>query len=207
MLKGLKQEIDTSAEKLLSLDHAPNFQVFEKNQIALCQGDKIRITQNGKSLEDRKINNGQVYSVVGFNKSNNIILSNGTSLDKDFAHFTHGYCTTSHASQGKSVDRVLIAQSSGSFKATSQQQFYVSVSRGKQNCTLYTDNAADLRRAITKNADRLTATDIAAKSTKTDKVQEQQKFVSRMKSLSEAYLTRAKDAWRDINKGNFGKSK
>ncbi len=194
-------------EKLLSLDHAPHFQVFEKSDIALCQGDKIRISQNGKSLEDRKLNNGQIYSVVGFNKKNDIILSNGATLGKDFGNFTHGYCTTSHASQGKSVDRVLIAQSSASFKATSKQQFYVSVSRGKQSCHIYTDNAVDLRQAINKNADRLTALDIADKKPKTDKIQEQQKLVSRIKSLSHAYVSRAKETWRDISKGNFGKGK
>lgn len=194
-------------EKLLPLDHAPKFQVFEKSNIALSQGDKIRITQNGKSLESRKLNNGQIYSVIGFNKSNNIILSNGATLDKDFAHFTHGYCTTSHASQGKSVDRVLIAQSSASFKATSQQQFYVSVSRGKQNCTVYTDNVADLRQAITKNADRLTASDIAGKNAKTDSLKEQQKLVSRLKSLSQAQQSRGKQVGRDINKVNIVKGK
>lgn len=194
-------------EKLLSLDHAPNFQVFEKSNIALCQGDKIRITQNGKSVEDRKLNNGQIYGVVGFNKKNDIILSNGATLGKDFGNFTHGYCTTSHASQGKSVDRVLIAQSSASFKATSKQQFYVSASRGKQNCSIYTDNAADLRQAINKNADRLTASDIAAKTPKKETLGEQQKLVSRLKSLKDTYMTRVKETWRDVNKGSFGKGK
>ncbi|MBL7815678.1 MAG: relaxase domain-containing protein [Saprospiraceae bacterium] len=193
-------------EKLLDLNHAPNFQVFDKVETALSQGDKIRITQNGKSLENRKLNNGQVYSVVGFNKKNDILLSNGTTLGKDFAHFTHGYCTTSHASQGKSVDRVLIAQSSASFKATSKQQFYVSVSRGKQSCTVYTDNVADLRQAINKNADRLTASDIADKNTKidkTDKTQEQQKLVSRLKSLKDSYTSRG-DVGRGQGKSGFG---
>lgn len=52
-------------------------------------------------------------------------------LPNDVGHIQHGYVATSHAAQGKTVDRVLIAMGSESVPAISAEQFYVSVSRGR----------------------------------------------------------------------------
>jgi len=59
-------------------------------------------------------------------------------------HFTYGYCQTSHSSQSKSVNHVLVAQSSESFVASSREQFYVSVSRGKSTIKIFTDSRRGL---------------------------------------------------------------
>ena len=58
-------------------------------------------------------------------------------VGKEFGHLAHGYVTTSHASQGKTVDRVLIAMGSESRPAINAEQFYVSVSRGRDQATVY----------------------------------------------------------------------
>jgi hypothetical protein len=70
---------------------------------------------------------------------------------------------TSHASQGKTVDRVFIGQSTQSWGATSREQFYVSASRGRQQVTVYTDDKSALRDAIQRSDDRLTATELVAR--------------------------------------------
>jgi hypothetical protein len=75
----------------------------------------------------------------------------------------HGSQTeTSHASQGGTVDRVLIGQSSESFPASSREQFYVSASRGRKKVLVYTDDKEALRDAINRSDDRLTATEFVA---------------------------------------------
>ena len=43
-----------------------------------------------------------------------IIVDHGWVIDRDFGHITHGYCVTSHASQGVTVDKVFIGMSSES---------------------------------------------------------------------------------------------
>ena len=79
---------------------------------------------------------------------------------KDFGHLTHGYVTTSHASQGKTVDRVLIAMGSESRGAISAEQFYVSVSRGREKATIYSDMSRDeLREAVKRMDARKSATE------------------------------------------------
>ena len=74
----------------------------------------------------------------------------------------HGYCTTSHASQGKTVDRVLIAMGAESFPAASQQQFYVSVSRGRKACTIDCADKRELLDAVGRSEVRTSATELAA---------------------------------------------
>jgi hypothetical protein len=59
------------------------------------------------------------------------------------------------------VDRVLIAQSSASFPASSQEQSYVSISRARKQATIYTDDKRALLEAVTHSDDRFTATELA----------------------------------------------
>lgn len=178
--KNDKNEIlikGTDNENLaVSLDHSKNFNLFQTHEIKFAEGDKIRITGNGKTLEGKHIFNGNLYGVKGFDKSGNIKLSNGATLSKDFGNFTHGYVVTSHASQGKTVDKVIISQSSLSSKAASQEQFYVSVSRGKEEIAIYTDDKEELLRGVSNSAARTSATELV------EKMQKQAKEVNRLKA-------------------------
>ena len=67
---------------------------------------------------------------------------------------------TSHSSQGKTVDRVFVGQSSESFPASSREQFYVSASRARESVTIYTDNKQDLLDAVSRSDERLSATEL-----------------------------------------------
>ena len=145
----------------LPSDQAARFQVFHPTEIAFAPGDMLRITHNGRTTDGKhRLNNGDLHRVGGFDSSGNILLDNGWKVAKDYGHLAYGYCVTSHSSQGKSVDRVLIGQSADSFPASSREQFYVSVSRGKKQATIYTDSRDDLLAAVEKSDDRLTATEL-----------------------------------------------
>jgi conjugative relaxase-like TrwC/TraI family protein len=142
-------------------DQAARFQVFHAMPLRLAPGDMLRITKNGKALDGKhRLNNGDLHRVAGFDESGNIRLENGWKVASDYGHLAYGYCVTSHSSQGRSVDRVLIGQSSDSFAASSREQFYVSVSRGKKQATIYTDHRDELLRAIDRSDDRLTTFDL-----------------------------------------------
>ena len=60
------------------------------------------------------------------------------------------------------MDRVFIGQSSESFPASSREQFYVSVSRARQQATIYTDDKESLLDAVSRSDDRMTATEFVA---------------------------------------------
>ncbi|GIK18969.1 MAG: conjugative relaxase [Planctomycetota bacterium] len=145
----------------LPLDQAARFQLYRPSVLPVAQGDVVRVTRNGKTADGRhRLNNGALYTVKRFDRAGNLVLTNGWKIAKDYGHLSLGYCTTSHASQGKTVDRVLIAQSSASFPASSREQAYVSVSRARERATLYTDDKDALLAAVSRSDDRLTATEL-----------------------------------------------
>lgn len=147
----------------LPLDQAERFQVYRPSVLPIAPGDVLRITRNGTTADrQHRLNNGSLYTVRGFDVSGNIVLANGWTVSKNYGHLAHGYVVTSHASQGKTVDRVLIGQSSDSLPASSREQFYVSVSRGRERATIYTDDKDALLEAVSGTDDRLTATEFVA---------------------------------------------
>lgn len=147
----------------LPLDQADKFQVFHLALLPVAPGETVRITRNGTTADgDHRLNNGAVYTIKRLDKTGNMVLTNGWTIAKDFGHLAHGYCVTSHASQGKTVDRVFIGQSSESLPASSREQFYVSVSRGRERATIYTDDKKSLLEAVSRSDERVTATELFA---------------------------------------------
>lgn len=169
-----------------------NYHLFEPKEVPLAKGDKIRITGNGKAADGKHLFNGTLYKVNGFDKEGNIRLSNGSTLSKDYGHFALGYVVTSHASQGKTVDKVIISQSSMSFRASSQEQFYVSVSRGREAVSIYTDDKGDLLEAVKRSNERRSAIDLTRKNRLMNNAIEisRQSFLKRIKE--QAYQAVAK---------------
>lgn len=155
-------------EDVLPLSEASKFQLYEQDDLTLAKGDKIRMTQNGFALskkavlgrDKKQVNNGATYEVEGFTREGDIKLSNGYVLPKNYGGLTHGYVLTSHASQGKTTDVALIALGSESFSAANREQFYVSVSRGREAVRLYTDDKEAMRDAIKGSGARLSATEL-----------------------------------------------
>jgi conjugative relaxase-like TrwC/TraI family protein len=160
----------------LPVENADRFQVFRTRELAIAEGDRIRLTQNGslKTLVQMapslkgptlretptRVSNGDTFTVEGFTRSGEIRLTGGKILPKTYGHFGLGYTDTSYASQGKTVDRVFIATGNESLRATNQQQWYVSVSRGRESARIYVDSKAEVREAIQRSAQRLSAVEL-----------------------------------------------
>jgi len=71
-----------------------------------------------------------------------------------------GYVDTSYASQGKTVDRVFIAVGNQSLAAADQQQWYVSASRGREMAKVYVEDKDEVRGAIARGGQRLSAVEL-----------------------------------------------
>jgi hypothetical protein len=100
--------------------------------------------------------------VTGFGVNGSIKLSNGKILQKDFGHLASGYYATSWSSQSKTVDRVLVAEGSESFRADNMEGFYVSVTRGREGVRIYTEDKQGLRERIVHSGQRGSATELLA---------------------------------------------
>lgn len=156
LLKGPKGEFTP-----LPLSLADRFQTYQRHSIPLAAGDAIRITKNGNISKGlHRVHSGGNYKVKGVGEDGRVTLTNGWTIGTDFQHFQHGYCLTSHASQGRTVDCVFIAQGSQSFAATNPQQFYVSASRAREQVRIYTDDKAGLKDAASRGQPRMAATEL-----------------------------------------------
>lgn len=135
-----------------------SFDVCTEHQIEVAPGDRLLLQGNRK--EERLIN-GQVVEVAAV-KDGRITLKGGREIPKNYRKFCHGYALTSHASQGKTVDAVVVVASSRSLPAINSKQFYVSVSRGRETCRVFTDDLALLRQRIGRADDRKAAVELDA---------------------------------------------
>jgi ATP-dependent exoDNAse (exonuclease V) alpha subunit len=165
----LQREDGTRA--ILPAGQASRFQVFVTDTLKIAEGDRISVTKNGQaevgeSGKSVRINNGEIFTVEGFTKRGDIRLSDGKVLDKRYGHWNFGYVETSYSAQGKTVDRVFIATGNESLAATGKQQWYVSVSRGREACKVYVDSKDDVRDAIAKKGERLSAVELMSQQPK-----------------------------------------
>ena len=144
-----------------------SFDVYQEHPIEVARGDVLRITKNrrpDRRSSAKRLNNGTLLTVEGFTRDGDLNLSNGQTIPKDWGHVDHGVTVTSYASQGKTFDRVFVAQSSLSFPASSPEQAYVSASRGRKSVTVYTDNLPALRSAISTTRPAINASDLASRA-------------------------------------------
>jgi ATP-dependent exoDNAse (exonuclease V) alpha subunit len=131
------------------------FDVGESRTLKVAAGDKLLLQANWR----KKFVNGELVEVKAI-QGDSVALADGRVIPENYRTFTHGYAVTSHAAQGKTVDEVLVVASSRSLPAINQQQFYVSISRGRDACRVFTDDAEMLRSHVTRSSARLAAVEI-----------------------------------------------
>jgi hypothetical protein len=147
--------------KALPLSMPEAFSVYERKKLEICEGDRLRITCNGRSADNHRLNNKDVHSVDYISHDGKIVLENGWKLDRDFKHLDHGYALTSHAAQGKTVDWVFVAESAQlSTWASDLRQFYVSMTRGRKGSKLYVDDLELVQENVSRRRERPMATEM-----------------------------------------------
>jgi len=136
---------------------AASFDVGVARELQVAAGDWLLLQANhgkefinGERVQVREIQNGR------------IALADGRTLPAGFNTFTHGYAVTSHSSQSRTVDDVLLVASSRSFAAVNREQFYVSISRCRERCHVFTDDADLLARRVTDSHERKAAIELQA---------------------------------------------
>lgn len=165
--KGVLIQNELDETRTLPTERSKDYELYEKSLIPIARKDIVRVTRNGFDLQKKDLLNGQMFEVLKASNSGKIQLRNLISkteyeINQDFGHLSHAYCITSHASQGKNVDQVLIAQPASTFPATSSKQFYVSVSRGKEGVKIYTDKKQELMEHAAKLGDRQSAIELVS---------------------------------------------
>ncbi|MGD1019858.1 MAG: MobF family relaxase [Verrucomicrobiia bacterium] len=134
--------------------------VCQPTELALAAGDRLQLKANARTRSGQRLANGELVTVENVGVDGRIRLTDGRVLERDYRQFVRGFAITSYASQGKTVDYVLFSDS-GIKAATSQQQWYVTISRGRKGITIFTTDNAQLRENILRSGDRTLAIDLA----------------------------------------------
>lgn len=106
------------------------FNVSRPVSLEICAGDKLLARANDKTAN---VINGEVFTVAEM-CGGIITTADGRAIDtKQFASLAHGFAVTSHRSQSKTAEHVVVAAARLDAKAA-----YVACSRGRSSCTLHT---------------------------------------------------------------------
>jgi len=159
----------TDKHLLIEADHRIRPVPFkELNKITVCQpkeitlstGDRLQLKANAQSKDGRRLANGELVTVKEMHADGRIALNDGRVLPKNYRQFVRGYAVTSYAAQGKTVDYVLFSDSAVK-AATNEQQWYVTISRGRKGVKVFTADKIQLRQNITHSGHRTLALDMA----------------------------------------------
>jgi hypothetical protein len=146
-------------EKQLPLDQAAKFSVFEREEMTLTIGDRVRFTKNVRHRGQKFLNN-ELRTVLGIDEGK-ITFDKGEIVRKSAAlHIDQGIAVTSHASQAKTVDQVIVSVPVRAFSQANEAQFYVSMSRARSAMHVFTDSKVALREAVTRPSERLSFSEL-----------------------------------------------
>lgn len=134
--------------------------VGERHELPVSVGERLLLRSNAPG-----ITHGELVEVSGFDGAN-IQLKDGRKLGPGYRTFTHGYAVTSHGSQGKTVDEIILVATARSLPAVHREQFYVSISRGRDQCRVLTDDLAVLRGHVARSSRRIAALETEPKTTR-----------------------------------------
>jgi ATP-dependent exoDNAse (exonuclease V) alpha subunit len=133
--------------------------VCRERETPLSIGDRLQLKANAMTKSGRALANGELVTVARIESDGRIVLHDGRVLERDYRQFVRGYAVTSYGSQGKTVDYVLFSDSAVQ-AATSRQQWYVTISRGRKGVRIFTADTEQLRENIARSGDRELALDL-----------------------------------------------
>ncbi|HTS17181.1 MAG TPA: MobF family relaxase [Verrucomicrobiae bacterium] len=145
--------------RTVPLRFADRLTVCQPMKLSLAAGDCLQLKANGRTRKGQRLANGELVTVKHIGADGRIRLTDGRTIEKNYRHFVRGFVITSYASQGKTVDHVLFSDSAIK-AATNQQQWYVTISRGRKGITIFTSDKAQLAENIQRSGDRPLALDM-----------------------------------------------
>jgi conjugative relaxase-like TrwC/TraI family protein len=129
--------------------------VFREEMRSFSVGDRIQLTAPANNLRVANRELGTIESIDADGRLR-LKIDGGRMVELDphkHPHLDHGYAMTSHSSQGQTADRVLIHVDTelGAKDLLNSRMAYVSVSRGRYDAQIYTNNAATLGQELSRD--------------------------------------------------------
>jgi conjugative relaxase-like TrwC/TraI family protein len=155
------QEVSFNPENLKGKAKQLHLEVFSVQNKIFRIGDKIAFN---KAINKLRIQNSNQATITNITHDKiTIKLESGRNVtfattSNEIKHIDHSYSITAHKAQGLTCDNVIAVVESYRKHLTTQKNFYVSISRAKQNAIIITDHKANTINLLQKN----TGIDISA---------------------------------------------
>jgi ATP-dependent exoDNAse (exonuclease V) alpha subunit len=149
--------------------HLDHITVCRPLEVTIAEGDRLQLKANRRLQGGSSVANGELVTVRQLRSDGHIELVDGRVLDPGYRQFAPGYAVTSYGSQGKTVDFVLFSDSAVK-TATSDQQWYVTISRGRRGIRIFTPDKEQLRENVVCPGRRKLALEIASPLTARQRV-------------------------------------
>lgn len=157
---------DGSERTLIPQKLPPNLKadalsLYERRELAIHQGERIRWTQNDPAREFLNAGQARVEAIDRTGVTVACAATGAVHLlkhgDPMLARLDLAYALNTHAAQGVTSEHGIVMLSSTERNLASTQGFLVALTRIADKATLVTDNAAALERVVTRNSGEKTA--------------------------------------------------
>jgi conjugative relaxase-like TrwC/TraI family protein len=159
-----RNQLTVQTEKGEHVTYTPSrlkgVEVFKEEERAFAAGDRIQFKAIDKG---RAIANGALGTIEKLEPDGQatVRMDSGKEFSaklQTLRHIEHGYATTSHSSQGATVDTVLVnVDTERSATLVNQKQLYVSISRARHDAQIYTNDKEALEKAVSRDVQKSTA--------------------------------------------------
>jgi conjugative relaxase-like TrwC/TraI family protein len=148
-------------ERRLDPRRTTNYGVGLAQELGVAAGERLLVRAN---LKPSGLKNGDLVEVASFGERGSILLKDGRELPGWFREFSHGYASTSHSAQGKTVDRGILIMADDGIAAGNLKQAYVSNSRFRESQMIYTTDLKAARESMQRPGDRMLASELVPRA-------------------------------------------
>jgi ATP-dependent exoDNAse (exonuclease V) alpha subunit len=135
--------------------------VYRESERAFSEGDRVQFTAPDK---ERRIANRELGAIESIDERGNVEIKLDSGREVRFnleenRHLDYGYAVTSHSSQGATADRVLVNVDTEEAheKLINSRLPYVAVSRARYDAQIYTNDAGNLGKALSREVSHAAA--------------------------------------------------
>jgi AAA domain len=159
------------------------WEVLVSSTMQLSVGDQIRVTAGFREGKNVFKNNdlARVWEVT----DTELVLHDGRRMRRDGTRIDQGICITSHASQCRTVDQVVVLPDGADAKS-----WYVSLSRARETMHVYTRDKAALRQSVMHPGERKSVWELV-QSLRMPKLQSRDRMSPKLWAARQAEMDRA----------------
>jgi conjugative relaxase-like TrwC/TraI family protein len=134
--------------------------LYREKERSFAEGDRVQFTAPSKELH---VANRQLGTVEHINESGELAIRTDSGRNVQFnieehPHLDYGYAVTSHSSQGQTADRALIhVDTEKGEQLVNARMAYVSVSRGRYDAEIYTNDKDELAHDLSRDVSQRSA--------------------------------------------------